>query len=200
MILIEEYITQTKEARQSHIKLDEPCLERGGNSENFRGLLAHVLDTNIPKGQKIHLCHACHNAACSNINHLYWGTSKENTQDRLANGGRTFWEKLVDKYGYEGACAINAQGKDGNKFGSGNKGKLKSKEHKDNIAASITKMYEDKKITNTYVVPAGRRRALDYDIIITKVKQLGFKAAAVELNLSVTALRGRYYNAVSKEM
>ena len=136
MILIEEYITQTKEVRQAHINLNESCLERGGNSENFRGLLAHVLDTNIPKGQKIHLCHACHNAACSNINHLYWGTSKENSQDRIANGDRNFWEKTVDKYGYEAACAINAKGKKGNTYGSGNKGRRLSEECKAKISAN----------------------------------------------------------------
>lgn len=136
MIQIEEYITQTKEERQTHIKLDEPCMERGGNSENFRGLLAHVFDTTIPKGQKIHLCHACHNAACCNVSHLYWGTSKENTQDRIANGGRSFWEKLVDKYGYEGACAINAKDKKGNTYAAGNKGKVLSEEHKAKIAAN----------------------------------------------------------------
>jgi hypothetical protein len=134
MQLIEEYITQSKEIRQAHLRLDEPCLERGGNSENFRGLMAHVLDTNIPKGQRIHLCHACHNALCSNVTHLYWGTSKENSHDRIARGDRTLWEKMVDKYGYEGACAINARGKKGNKFGTGNKGKTKSAEHKAKIS------------------------------------------------------------------
>jgi hypothetical protein len=135
MILIEDYIAQPKEVRQAHLKLNEPCLERGGNSENFRGLLAHVLDTNIPKGQKIHLCHACHNAACSNINHLYWGTSKENTQDRIENGGKTPWEMVVDKYGYDRACAMNAGRNIGNTYGSANKGVPKTEEHKAKIAA-----------------------------------------------------------------
>ena len=136
MILMEEYITQSKEARQTHLKLDEPCLERGGNSENFRGLLAHVLDTNIPKGQKIHLCHACHNAMCSNVNHLYWGTSKENTQDRMANGGTNAWENLVAKYGHDGACALSSSRHTGNKYGTANKGIPKSPEHKAKIAAN----------------------------------------------------------------
>lgn len=134
MILIEEYITQPKETRQSHLKLDESCLERGGNSENFRGLLAHVLDTNIPKGQKIHLCHACHNAACSNVNHLYWGTSKENSQDRMANGGTTVWENTVKKHGNEQAKVLYS--KMGNTNGSGNKGNPKSADHKAKIAAN----------------------------------------------------------------
>lgn len=136
MILIEEYITQAKVIRQSHLRLDETCLERGGNSENFRGLLAHILDTTIPKGQRIHLCHACHNAACSNVNHLYWGTPKENTADRMLNGGKSIYENTVAKYGIDGAKAIAAKGMNGNKFGSVNKGILKTEEHKTNIAAN----------------------------------------------------------------
>jgi len=104
VILIEQYIEQPKETRQSHLRLGEPCVERGGNSENYRGLLAHVLNTSIPKGQRIHLCHACHNAKCGNPNHLYWGKLKENTEDRFANGGKTPWEHCVDKYGYDKAC------------------------------------------------------------------------------------------------
>lgn len=134
MKLIESYIKLPKEERQAHLKLNEPCFDRGGNSENYRGLLAHLLDTTIPKGQQIHLCHACHNSKCGNPYHLYWGTSKENTADRLANGGKTIWQKMVDKYGYEGACAINAKDRKGNTNGSGNKGKLKTEEHKKNIS------------------------------------------------------------------
>ena len=68
---IEEYIRLSKEARQQHLKLDETCIERGAGSYYFKGLLAHQLDTTIPTGHKIHLCHACHNAQCGNPNHLY---------------------------------------------------------------------------------------------------------------------------------
>jgi hypothetical protein len=42
----------------------------------------------------------------------------------------------VDKYGYEGACALNAVGRKGNTYGSGNKGKPKTEEHKAKIAAN----------------------------------------------------------------
>ena len=49
MQLIEEYILKSKEDRQRHLKLDEPCLERGGNSTTSRGMLAHIHDTTIPK-------------------------------------------------------------------------------------------------------------------------------------------------------
>jgi hypothetical protein len=136
MIDIDEYITLLKEQRQIHIRLDEECILRGGNSENSRGLLAYILDTTIPKGQRIHLCHACHNGLCSNPNHMYWGTSKENTEDRMANGGKNIWQHMVEKYGYENACIINARNKVGNKSGFGNKDKPKSEEHKRKIAAN----------------------------------------------------------------
>lgn len=92
------------------MKLDEPCIERGDATKNglmasqeSRGLLAHIFDTTMPRGAKIICCHACHNKKCSNPNHLYWGTAKENNEDALANGGKTYWEKIVAKYGNEGA-------------------------------------------------------------------------------------------------
>ena len=136
MILIETYIAQPKESRQAHLKLNEPCTERGGNSENYRGLLAHLLNTSIPKGQKIHLCHARHNSKCGNPNHLYWGTSKENSADRMANGGKTAWQHTVDKYGEEIAKKLQSECKIGNTSGSGNLGKPKSDNHKSKIAAN----------------------------------------------------------------
>ena len=52
MLNVEEYMLQTQESRQQHLKLDEPCLERGGNSSYFKGLLAHILNTTIPTGKK----------------------------------------------------------------------------------------------------------------------------------------------------
>lgn len=88
MIDIYEYIQTSKIKRQEHLKLDESCIERGGNSENARGLLAHVLDTTIPKSHKILLCHACNNGGCNNPNHLYWGTPSENIQDAFDCGNR----------------------------------------------------------------------------------------------------------------
>lgn len=134
MKLIEEYITLPREERQRHLKLDEACIERGAGSYYFKGLLAHLLDTTVPTGHKIHLCHACHNAKCGNPNHLYWGTASENAIDRMNNGDKSIWEKMVEKYGYEEACKINSKGKTGNTYGSGNKGKPKSEEHKKKIA------------------------------------------------------------------
>lgn len=43
---------------------------------------------------------------------------------------------MVEKYGYEEACKMNSKGKTGNTYGSGNKGKPKSDEHKAKISAN----------------------------------------------------------------
>ena len=136
MKLIEEYILLSREDRQRHLKLDEACIERGAGSYYFKGLLAHLLDTTVPTGHKIHLCHACHNAKCGNPNHLYWGTAQENRQDQVENGGKTIWERTVEKYGLDGAKKLNSNSKLGNQSGTGNKGKPKSEEHKRKIAAN----------------------------------------------------------------
>ena len=139
MIEITEYILLPKEERQKHLILVEPCIERGGPrsgglSAYCKGLMAHLLDTSIPSGMKIHVCHACNNARCSNPNHLYWGTAQENRLDEIANGGTTIWERVVAKHGLIAASELNIR--KGNKNGSGNKGKPKSEEHKANIAAN----------------------------------------------------------------
>ena len=139
MQLIETYITQSKQERQTHLDLTESCIERGGPtngglSSYCKGLMAHLLNTTIPSGHKIHICHACNNAKCSNPKHLYWGTAQENRLDQGA--GNSPWERMVKKYGYEGACAINAKGRVGNQNASGNKGKLLTEEHKAKISAN----------------------------------------------------------------
>ena len=66
MLQIEEYILLSKDERQKHLRLDENCTERGGPqkgglSSYCKGLMAHLLDTTIPAGHKIHICHACNN-------------------------------------------------------------------------------------------------------------------------------------------
>ena len=133
---IYEYIELSKDKRQEHLKLDENCIERGAGSYYFKGLLAHELDTSIPTGHKIHLCHACNNAACGNPNHMYWGTAQENRQDQVVNGGKTIWERMVEKHGLEKAKNIASKSKLKNKSGAGNKGKSKSDEHKAKISAN----------------------------------------------------------------
>ena len=88
LILAPKPLRQTKKinSRQEHINLLESCIERGGNSTNHKGVLAQFLDTTIPYGTKILLCHACNNAKCSNPKHLYWGTPKENVEDAILAG------------------------------------------------------------------------------------------------------------------
>lgn len=132
---IYEYITLVKEERQQHLKLDEACIERGAGSYYFKGLLAHQLDTTVPTGHKIHLCHACNNGACGNPNHMYWGTAQENRQDQITTGtDKSVWERTVEKYGLEEAKKLNSRTKLGNQGGAGNKGKPKSEEHKRKIS------------------------------------------------------------------
>ena len=49
---------------------------------------------------------------------------------------KLFQDRMVEKYGYEEACRMNSKGKKGNTYGSGNKGKPLSEEHKRKIAAN----------------------------------------------------------------
>ena len=135
MRLIEEYIKLPKENRQKHLKLKEKCVFRNSNSIADRGLLAYFLDTTLPKGSKIQLCHACHNGDCSNPNHLYWGTARENFQDMINNGGTNIHERTVLKYGTKSVRLIKQ--KAGKQGGLALKGKPKSKEHKIKIREAI---------------------------------------------------------------
>jgi hypothetical protein len=97
---VNEYMKRPLVERQVHLNLDDDCIDIGGNSENFRGLLAHYLKTNMPKGIRIQLCHACGNKSCSNPVHLYWGTPKENIADSIAHGTHeNAWVRMVKKYG-----------------------------------------------------------------------------------------------------
>jgi hypothetical protein len=133
MININEYINLPRKDRRAHLKLEESCCERGGNSTNHKGVLAQFLGTTIPSG-RILLCHACNNGKCSNPNHLYWGTDYDNIVIDGSDFGthKSPFERRVEKYGYEKACAMNSRV--GNTHGSGNKGKPKSEEHKRKIA------------------------------------------------------------------
>ncbi len=90
MYQIKDYMLLTLSERQKHLDLSTSCIERGGNSTRFQGVLAEGLDTTIPSrkldGVNVHLCHACHNGNCSNVKHLYWGTPKENYDDNVRAG------------------------------------------------------------------------------------------------------------------
>lgn len=96
---IKEYMKLSREERRSHLDLNEECIEIGGDSRLFRGLLAHFLKTTIGS-RNIHVCHACNNSGCSNPVHLYWGTPKDNWQDAKESGR---WEpihsRMLKKHG-----------------------------------------------------------------------------------------------------
>lgn len=96
---LNDYIRKPIAERRLHLKLDDECIEIGGDSRLFRGLLGHFLRTTI-SCRLAFLCHACNNSKCSNVNHLYWGTPKENVQDSKDAGTWTSWyQKCVTKYG-----------------------------------------------------------------------------------------------------
>lgn len=137
-MLVEEYLSISQRQRQDHLDLNTKCKERGGNSTNHRGVLAEYLDTPI-YGRPADLCHACHNDKCSNPKHLYWGTRKENVRDARNNGTfKTPWDNMVEKYGYEEACKLQARG-DKSAGGKANKGKPKSAEHRRKLSKSLKK-------------------------------------------------------------
>ena len=95
---IYEYIKRSKLERQTHLDLDDFCVERGGNSTYSKALLAEHTGTTIPKGHMIHVCHACNNGACSNVKHLYWGTAQENRMDRVKFENRTLMEDYEHRF------------------------------------------------------------------------------------------------------
>ena len=112
-----EYIKKDVLERKMHLNLSDSCVEIGGNSQQFRGLLAHYLKTTIPRGMKIVLCHACNNDKCSNVRHLYWGTAKENVNDQILRGThKSIWQRTVEKYGEEKARKLSGIG---NRFNGG---------------------------------------------------------------------------------
>lgn len=129
------YIKTPLEVRQAHIDENTPCVERGGNSTNHKGVLAQFLNTDIPE-RGVDLCHYCGNGKCSNPKHLYWGTRSENMKDYIRHGGKSIWDLQVEKYGYAGACAVNKKRSMGNKNAVGNRGKPKSQAHRDKISAN----------------------------------------------------------------
>lgn len=142
-IKMEDYIKRSREERRAHLKLDEKCIEIGGyDSREYRGLLAHYLGTEIPTYEKIKilLCHACNNGKCSNVNHLYWGTTHDNTIDsKEAGTWKSFYQRTVDKYGQEKAneiAKINAS-----KAGKGNKGKTRILPEQEEIYKNVIRKY-----------------------------------------------------------
>lgn len=135
----------TREERRAHLNLRKKCIERGGHSTMFRGLLADYLGTEIYISKKVVLCHGCHNSDCSNPVHMYWGTYDDNIQDQKDNGTfESVWERSVKKYGLAEAKRRNARNSDKAAAGRGNRGKPKSEEHKRKIAEAIKRKHRQR--------------------------------------------------------
>lgn len=185
---IAEFIKEPKAVRQAHLRLDEPCCERGGNSTNHKGVLAEYLNTTIPSG-RILLCHACNNSKCSNPRHIYWGTDRENTFEdgKLFGTWQSPWDRSIEKYGLEEARRQNSKGKKGNNYGAGNKGKSKSEEHKQKIAAAIkarAKEHSRKGIS-------GRTPKVSYDETVRIWTELGLTDGAKYFGITLAAFKSR---------
>lgn len=136
MTPIQDYIQLPRETRRSHLDLTAECSKIGGTSKEFKGLLAYHLGTTIPSGRQVFLCHACHNGACSNIKHLYWGTPKDNYIDCVEDRG-TLHERSLKIHGQEFLAKRYTSGSSAG--GKGNSGRPKSEEHKQKIAESLRK-------------------------------------------------------------
>lgn len=79
---IDQYILKPKEERQQHIHLEDPCEEGSSFAQQFvRQRLAEHLEVTMPSGHKILCCHACNNNRCINLQHVYFGTPRENQLD-----------------------------------------------------------------------------------------------------------------------
>ncbi len=133
---ITEYMLIARDDRRNHLKLDTPCDERGlVYSYHLTGLLAYFLGTTIPKkGDNAIVCHGCNNPKCSNPNHLYWGSYKDNHCDQVERGTHCSpYERLVLKHGEEKAKKILTEN------GKKNKGSNspKTEEHRKNISKSL---------------------------------------------------------------
>lgn len=188
-----EYIQRDREERRGHLDLKEPCVEIGGNSWEFRGLLANHLGTAIAE-KGVLLCHACNNGKCSNVKHLYWGSSVDNAvlDPKEAGLWITPWARLVNKRGEEEALRQLRSVCDPSKGGAGNKGKPKSPEHRAKIAASVKAQHEARIAAGLSGAGAGRGRTPEQRERISagakayyaKQKELGLKPASYKATLS----------------
>lgn len=151
MINIREYIELSKDERQTHLDLSQECLldlcESEGSLHHVnRGRLSLLLDTTIPSGHDIQLCHACNNQRCSNPFHHYWGTAKENHQDQVDAGTYTsLKDRYIKRHGIEAYEEhIKSAGSKGGKALKNRK--PNSKEHNEAISVAVKEALRKKKL------------------------------------------------------
>lgn len=99
-----EYMELSREIRRQHLNLSKPCVDIGGSSRSSRALLGMFLGTTCEGlGMRTgYLCHACGNEKCSNPEHLYWGTSSDNSFDKYEHQpglGKEIFQRKINKYG-----------------------------------------------------------------------------------------------------
>lgn len=129
---IKDYMKRGRDERRSHLDLDDPCIEIGGDSRQFRSHLAFHLGTTIPKGMRVYLCHACNNDGCANPKHHYWGSPTDNLVDQYECSNRqSVWEIRVAKHGIEGATAQQREAARKGGQAGGGKNKLTAAEIQD---------------------------------------------------------------------
>lgn len=85
---MDSYLLRSKEDRTSHIDLNQSCIEIDHRHNTYlRCLMAHHLKVKLNgTPHSSHVCHACNNSLCSNPDHLYFGTPKDNWQDSVEAG------------------------------------------------------------------------------------------------------------------
>ena len=117
---INEYMQLSRKERRKHLCLNESCIEIGGLSQFYRGLLAHHLGTTIGD-RSVYVCHACNNPKCSNPNHLYWGSPTDNVIDQKEAGTwKSGYQKMLEKHGLEKTREMLSQrARLGGKLGGG---------------------------------------------------------------------------------
>jgi len=107
------------------------------------------------------------------------------------------WKNTLNKYGSDELFRMKSERAMNNRYGNGNKGKTKSEDHKNKISESICKMYKDRKRSpNSQHAKIGRKREIDYSLLVNTVKEFGFNEASLRLQLSLDLLKSRYYNAL----
>ena len=106
------------------------------------------------------------------------------------------YQNTVKKYGIEEWGKMQSLLKQGNTYGSGNKGKLKSEEHKQKISESVRESASCS--VNTGSKNLGRKPAMSFEETLAVYMQYGVKGGAVHLNIKRDAFYSRVLLAKKK--